>query len=241
MPSTPLYLSLGFLALTLSVAIGLFWIFQKAWQNHRTIVAVVFGAMFIVFFLQCFAATQGFWLQRVRGDLPFTGVAPVVGPVFALGWIVFFLFRKGPEYQSLSITWLIGFQGFRLLIETFLFHGLYSAKLIPLEMTILGRNPDLLIGLSAPIVAFLWHKKKLGPMVTALWNLLGLITLINIVATAILSLPTSFQVFGHDQPNIGALMFPFVLLPAFLVPAAFFGHIYALDLLWNRNRSGKVD
>ncbi|MGB8330037.1 MAG: hypothetical protein WCE62_07900, partial [Polyangiales bacterium] len=62
-----------------------------------------------------------------------------------------------------------------------------------------------------------------------LWNILGSALLLNIVAVAILSLPT-FAVWGPQQVNVWITHAPFVWLPTLLVPFALIGHL----LLWRR-------
>ena len=182
-------------------------------------------------------------LQSVSGFLALPGrlVASGYAPIAALsmaGPLIFtglaLLIFDGSRYAvaRLSVVGLTSLHFFRLFIEGILFMSLYEQGGISREMTILGRNPDLLVGLSALPVAFLWSRRRMGPRLLILWNLLGLACLINIVSVAILSMPTDFQLFGLNQPNVAILRFPFMLLPAFLVPVAFLAHIYALYLLW---------
>ena len=64
-----------------------------------------------------------------------------------------------------------------------------------------------------------------------LWNFIALVLLINIVVNAVLSAPFPFQQFAFDQPNIAVLYFPFVLLPAFIVPIVLFGHLVSIRQL----------
>ncbi|HKQ78896.1 MAG TPA: hypothetical protein VJ810_34675 [Blastocatellia bacterium] len=54
---------------------------------------------------------------------------------------------------------------------------------------------------------------------------MGLALLINIVTIAILSAPTPLRKFFNEPANTFVTYFPFVWLPAFLVQAAWFGHL----------------
>jgi hypothetical protein len=63
------------------------------------------------------------------------------------------------------------------------------------------------------------------------WNLACLLLLANVVITAILSVPTPFQQFAFEQPNIAMLYFPFVWLPCLVVPAVVFAHVVCLRQL----------
>ncbi|MCB1171278.1 MAG: hypothetical protein KDK25_13120 [Leptospiraceae bacterium] len=178
------------------------------------------------------------------GRLVASGYAPMAalsmaGPLVFTGLALLILNRSRHTVARLSLAGLTSLHLFRLFIEGVMFMNLYEQGGIPREMTILGRNPDLLVGLTALPVAFLWWRKWMGPRLLILWNLLGLACLINIVSVAILSMPTDFQLFGLDQPNVAILRFPFMLLPAFLVPVAFLAHVYSLCQLWPLARGRK--
>ena len=115
------------------------------------------------------------------------------------------------------------------------FYWLYLHKAIPKIMTFEGRNFDILSGLSAP---FIWYfgfvRQKLGRTALIIWNLVTLGLLINAGTLAVLSIPTPFQQFGFDQPNIALGRFPFFLLPACLVPLVLLSHLFSLSKLFRR-------
>jgi hypothetical protein len=99
-------------------------------------------------------------------------------------------------------------------------------------MTFEGRNFDILSGLSAPFIYYFgFVKRRLSNALILGWNFICLALLINIVANAILSVPTPFQKFAFDQPNIGVLYFPFNLLPACVVPLVLLSHLVAIRRL----------
>jgi hypothetical protein len=56
--------------------------------------------------------------------------------------------------------------------------------------------------------------------------------LINIVATAILSMPFPFQQLAFDRPNIAIMYFPYVWLPCCVVPIVLFAHLVSLRKLF---------
>lgn len=131
-------------------------------------------------------------------------------------------------------AWLIGIQSFRIVVEVLLWM-LYELNLVPVQMTFEGRNWDILVGLTAPVVAyFCFVKKSWSPRVAVVWNIAGLALLINIVTIAILSLPTPFRVFTNEPANTIVVQFPFVLLPAILVPLAYSMHFFSLRQLLAR-------
>ncbi len=97
---------------------------------------------------------------------------------------------------------------------------------VPELMTFEGRNFDIIAGITAPVVAFFCFTRKVWSIKVALvWNILGLVLLLNIIINALLSAPLPFQQFAFDRPNIGLMYFPFIWLPAFVAPVVLFSHI----------------
>jgi hypothetical protein len=126
------------------------------------------------------------------------------------------------------IYWLIAFQTFRVVVEIILFRG-YKAGVVPMQMTFDGRNYDILIGLTAPLAAWAatrLDKRRAGFVV--LWNVAGLASVINIATVAVLSMPTPLRHFMNDPPNTLLTHFPFIYLPAVLVPAAYIAHVLSI-------------
>ena len=60
------------------------------------------------------------------------------------------------------------------------------------------------------------------------WNILCLMLLINIVTIALLSAPVPFRVFMNEPANTIVTTFPFIWLPALLVPLAYGLHILSV-------------
>ena len=136
--------------------------------------------------------------------------------------------HTGPLLDQASGAWLVGFQFFRVPMELILWQ-LAVARVIPAMMTFEGRNFDVLVGLTAPVIAWLaFTKKWLSPGPVIFWNLFGLALLANIVAIAALSTPTRFRQFFEGPPNEMIGGFPFVWLIAFVVPLALLGHLASI-------------
>lgn len=115
--------------------------------------------------------------------------------------------------------WPILLQTFRVLMEVILWF-LFVSHVAPKEMTFEGRNMDILIGLTAPFVSHLFYTRSLLSRRSALiWNGLGILTLANVLAYGIVLSP----------PFVSR--FPFVWLPAFVVPVAFFLHVISIRQL----------
>jgi hypothetical protein len=125
---------------------------------------------------------------------------------------------------GIDIRWLIGFQAFRIPLE-FLLHRLYLEGVVPAQMTYAGMNFDILSGALA-LAIVIWGSLHEPPRwAILLFNLVGLALLINIVTIAILSTPTPLRLFFNEPANTFVAYSPFVWLPAFLVQAAWFGHL----------------
>jgi hypothetical protein len=126
--------------------------------------------------------------------------------------------------KGVDIRWLIGFQVFRLPLE-FLLYQLYREGVVPAQMTFAGMNFDIVTGALALII-LIWGAIVEPPRwAIRLFNYVGLALLINIVTIAILSTPTPLRRFFNEPANTFVAYSPYVWLPAFLVQAAWFGHL----------------
>ena len=143
--------------------------------------------------------------------------------------------KKGSAFlRSFDLKILTIFHIIRIPVELVLY-WLFLHKAIPDLMTFEGRNFDIVSGLTAPLVYyFAFIKKRVGRTALILWNIICLLLVINVVVTSILSFPTSFQQLAFDQPNIGILYAPFILLPSFLVPMVILSHASSIKQLLNK-------
>ena len=131
---------------------------------------------------------------------------------------------------SVPLAALVGYQGFRLPLEVVL-HRVYNEGALPVQMTWSGRNFDVVTGALAVVLAIAVWKGVAGRGAVMLWNVLGLALLVNVVAVAVLSTPTSFRVFTEGPPVLVPSTYPWVWLATFLVPAALFGHVVVFRAL----------
>jgi hypothetical protein len=221
----PAYINWFFaLATILTVVFYLY----AVWETRRQKVSLFVTALILVFLLGLHAALafNGFYLVRTIPPRFFFGLFPTT--VILL--ILFFAFaRKDVSVKSLRILTLLSV--IRVPVEIILL-GLYKAGQVPQLMTFEGRNLDILSGLSAPLIAWLaFRGGKLNRTLLIAWNLVAFGLLLNILINAILSLETPLQQFAFDQPNRGVLYFPFIWLPAIIVPIVFVSHIISLRQL----------
>jgi len=88
---------------------------------------------------------------------------------------------------------------------------------------------DLFIGLTAPLAALAWASGgRRGLIVLVLWNVLGLLDLINAVSTGVLAVLTT----SGPVTMAPMRLYPFSLIPGFGVPLAFILHFTGLAQLW---------
>jgi hypothetical protein len=143
-----------------------------------------------------------------------------------------FITKKGKLFiDNLNSRALIIFHIIRIPVEIVLF-WLFTNNAIPELMTFEGRNFDIFSGLSAPFIYYFgFIKNRLSNKIILAWNFICLALLLNIVFHAVLSLPGPFQQLAFERPNIAVLHFPFVLLPACLVPMVLFSHLASIRQL----------
>lgn len=139
--------------------------------------------------------------------------------------------RLASLLAALPPSWPIAAQTFRVLVEIVLWR-LAVAGVAPEIMTFTGRNVDILVGLTAPIVAYNCFVRRAWPVrVARWWNWAGVVILLNVVVHALLSAPTRFRVFETDPPTTFIGDLPYIWLPAFLVPLAWALHAISLRQL----------
>jgi hypothetical protein len=124
----------------------------------------------------------------------------------------------------------------RVPVEIILFY-LFMDKMLPELMTFEGRNFDILAGISAPLIGILWLKKIINRNTLIIWNVFGLFLILFVFINGILSSELPIQIFGFEQPTKAINYFPFVLLPATIVPIVIYTHITDIIRLWKEKNS----
>lgn len=209
-------------------------IFQPLAGKTRVVWTIGVG-MGIWLCAQMILAYRGFYLASF--ELPPRMLVAIVPWILLYIGLFAFLWR-GHYLQKLSLKTMTHIHVFRLPLELIVFTGLASAGYIPNVMTLHETNFDILAGLTAPLIGYLYFtRKNLSWKGLLVWNIVSLLLLVNITFTAVLSFPYPFQQFGFEQPNVAILHFPFILLPTLLVPIAYFCHLASIHhLLYCRER-----
>ena len=127
--------------------------------------------------------------------------------------------------SSIPLQVLLGFQVFRTGVELSL-HHLWSLGLAPRIMTLEGGNIEILVAATAPVAAWLACRSK-GRRIAWLWNVVGLLSLGNVVVRAVLSAPGPFQLIHAEVPDLAILTYPFTFVPGFMAPLALTLHVLA--------------
>jgi len=214
MENLPFYVSFIFTLTTLLTV----WIFYQAANKSNQTLGILLAWMI----MQTPVAYSGFY--TVTNTFPPRFMILVLPPLlFILG---LFLTRSGRQYlDTLDPRILTILHIVRIPVELVLY-WLFLHDAVPQLMTFEGRNLDILSGITAPVVYYFgFVKKKMNNTSIILWNLICLGLLLNIVITAILSAPTSFQKLAFDQPNVGVFYFPFIWLPCLIVPLVLLAHL----------------
>jgi hypothetical protein len=211
------HLPLPIICFFLLTALLALFLFAKAVRGSKTAIAV----SFIWMCLQSAAAVSGFYL--VSNIFPphfFLVVAPPLILIAAM-----FAAAAGRRFiDGMDLKWCVLIHSIRILVEINLF-WLFLYKQVPALMTFEAGNLDILVGLSAPLIWWTYSKGHIARRGLLIWNSVALLGVLNAFARAMLSAPFPFQRFAFDQPTIAILTFPFVLLPAFIVPAVIFCHL----------------
>jgi hypothetical protein len=167
------------------------------------------------------------------------GIALIFVPVVV--FFVLFIVRlgssKGARVALVFPLWvLIGTQAFRIGVELFI-HQLWIDGLVPKMLTFAGANVDIYIGASALVIAWLSTRGWWGQRLALLWNVLGLLSLANIVIRAVLTAPGPLNLIHAEVPNRMIGTFPFMFIPGFFVPLAAALHVLAIQSIASHART----
>jgi len=228
----PAYISVAFALTTIATLLLFVWTVKNSnSETTRKKSTTILIALLIWLVVQAVLPLKNIYKADINSFPPkimLFGVLPAI-----LTILVLFATQAGRRFiDSLPLKELTYLNVVRVPVEMVLF-WLFLNKAIPELMTFEGRNFDIVAGLSAPIIAYFGlTKSTLSRQTILVWNFICLGLLINIVANAFFSTPSSMQKFAFDQPNIAILNFPFSWLPTFIVPIVLFGHLTSIRQLW---------
>jgi hypothetical protein len=168
----------------------------------------------------------------------FSNMPPRIIFIFILAFPLLIIIGGSKSFTEIlrviPLHWLVFMQSFRIVVELLLFIA-YRRQLLPVQMTFEGYNYDILSGLLAIPAGWLMMKYPLKARTIGLiYNLLGILLLINILTIAVLSMPTPIRTFMNEPANTIIGEFPFIYLPAVLVIVALALHIFSFRQLMLR-------
>jgi hypothetical protein len=219
MSQLPLRIIVFFLFTTLLALLA----FGKAVRGSKSAIA----ASILWMALQSIIALSGFYFSA-KTQPPHFLLA--VGPPMILIAILFATAAGRRFLDAMDLKWCVLFHSIRILVEINLY-WLFLYRQVPALMTFEAGNLDILVGLAAPVIWWAFSKRHIGRTGLLIWNGLSLLSVLNALTRAVLSAPFRFQRFAFDQPTVAILSFPFILLPAFIVPAAILCHLVAFRKL----------
>jgi hypothetical protein len=210
-----------FLLLSGGMAIAVLGLFSRYLEGKARAIA---SAVFLLWLL--YAGVLGYNGIIALRTPP--GAAFLLVPVLVF-LVTFLVWHPGVKAfaSRIPVPLLIGLQVFRVFVELALYE-LYRHALVPKIMTFEAGNLDILVGLSAPVIAWLYATRRMSDTGVRVWSVAGLILLANIVGRALL---TFVGVIQTDIPNLGIGLFPFTFLPGFLAPLALYLHVLLLRAL----------
>jgi 4-amino-4-deoxy-L-arabinose transferase-like glycosyltransferase len=210
------YLPLPIIVFFLGVTALALFLFGKAVRGSKP--AIVLSLVWMV--LQSAIALSGFYL--ITNTIPPHFILAIAPPVILIAGL--FLTEAGRRFvDRMDLKWCILVHIIRIFVEATLY-WLFLYKQVPALMTFEAGNLDILAGLTVPFVWWAFNTERIGRRGLLIWNALCLLSVLNALARAMLSAPFRFQRFAFEQPTIAILHFPFVLLPAFIVPVVLLCH-----------------
>lgn len=231
LPNLPLNVFVLFIATTFATLALFYWVLKNRTSNNPNS-NLITGGIIAWLGLQAFLGKSLFYTKNLD-QLP-PRIAMLALPLLILT-IILFTTKKGKAFIDslplLQITWL---NIIRIPVEVGLY-WLAIGKAVPELMTFAGRNFDIIGGLTAPFVAYFGIQKgMMSRNALLVWNMVMLGFLLQIIVSAIGSVPSPLQQFGFEQPNVAILHFPYNWLASFMAPLVLFGHLVSIRQLWKR-------
>lgn len=130
--------------------------------------------------------------------------------------------------RQIPPTWLIKVQTFRIVMELMLFLA-FLGDLFPFQMTFVGFNMDIIAGITAIFAGRVFFRKgRVFKPEVIIWNVFGILLLVNIVFVTVISTPAIFRVFMNEPSSALIASFPFIWIPTFIVPYALAMHFFSI-------------
>ncbi len=229
-PNLPVYITIVFVITTLlALMFFYFSMLNATTDNSAGNARIVLSILAFWLVIHAVLSLNDFYAADTTGVPPRLAFA-ILPPFVTI--VLLFLTKRGLAFiDNLPIIDITYLNMIRVPVEIVLY-CLFLYKAVPKLMTFEGKNFDIISGITAPFIAYFGlAKEKLGKKIILFWNFIALLLLLNVLTIGILSAPSFIQSFSFIQPNIAVLHFPFIWLPAFIVPLIFFGHLVSIRQL----------
>ena len=202
------------------------WVLHKFSKDSKTSFSVLGGL------------TVWYLAVIFLGRLDFFAARPLFAPNIFLAFILLAIAIKKllsssklqSFFESVPLNWIMSVQTFRVMGVGFL--SLYYMKLLPGEFAIPTGLGDIAIGITAPIVAFLYTLgKSYSKKIAILWNYAGIFDLLMAITLGMLTYSKPFQFLPTEIPNDPIALFPLIIIPVFAVPLSIILHLFSLRVL----------
>lgn len=178
-------------------------------------------------------------------SIGFFGKNPLFLPNIIFAFVVIYYFGKyllsRPSLQQIAAAmpphYIMNVQVFRVMGVGFLI--LYSMKILPGAFAIPTGIGDVLVGLTGPIVGYLYQTNKDKWRTLAMhWHRFGIADLVLAVSLAIITYSRPIQLFPTKIPSDPIALYPLAIIPLFAVPLSILLHLFGLSVLkkasgWN--------
>ncbi|MDP3726409.1 MAG: hypothetical protein Q8R36_04405 [bacterium] len=171
----------------------------------------------------------------VLGKINFFAINPLIAPGIIFGWLALFaVLRKiylSPRAQAVAdaipVHWIILSQTYRVVGVGFI--NLYNLGLLPALFAFSAGYGDILVGGTAPFVAYWYIKKKpYSRQLAIIWNFVGIADLIVALSVGFLGFPRPIQALPLHPSTELLSLFPLALITLFAVPLAILLHLFSL-------------
>ncbi len=172
------------------------------------------------------------------GKLGFFAKNPLFAPNILLAFLILFdILRRLLSstaiknfVESVSIPLLTVIQTYRIM--GYVFFTLYQQQLLPAIFAFPAGIGDIIVGVTAPIVAIIYFlKKPYAKQTVFIWNIIGIIDLIIALGVGILVFPRPVQFIPMAISTEQFSLYPLVMIPLFAVPISLVLHLIGLRAL----------
>lgn len=237
MPGLPFYLSVAivlvncvFLTFWISLTyIGVRELKKAEPQRNLPSPAVAASGVgaFLVAWLtaQAVAAASGAYRgYETWPPLFFFAAAPPL--TLAFGGFAIPFFRKMYGHFPLSILTYI--HTIRFFVELVVL-GLFIHGAIPQQLSLMGANPDIWVGATAPIIGYMcFTRMRWSRKVALIWHVLSVLTLHWVIGIFFATMRSPIQFLEVKQSSEAFFYFPFVWVVSHGVPTVLTAHLIAI-------------